>query len=296
MSKCATEFQRKVMAKTYRGKGIFKPLGTGWIDEHVASVREWIANVYFYKKGGMVIMIDAGYNYDRLAEKMCWLDIEPSSIQHILITHQDTDHVGAVERDSPGLFRQTKLYIGEIENRYLTGEAKRKVFFHLYTLPRVRIDNEKVLLRDGETFQIGGIQVEAILCPGHTRGHMVYLIDNQYLFTGDALWLGADGGYGFINGLADNIKEQSRSLAKLRDLLVERNIRPIICTGHTGWTDHFEFAFQHIDQVCNAWKKIQTPVDPTAPLDGYNEADDTEEKARVNRLPKAYEAQRGDAS
>ena len=289
MSKRATEFQRKVMAKTYRGKGIFKPLDTGWIDGRVASVREWIANVYFYKKGDTVIMIDAGYNYDPLAEKMRWLDIEPSSIQHILITHQDTDHVGAVERDSPGLFRQAKLYIGEIENQYLTGEAKRKVLFHLYPLPQVKIDNKKVLLRDGETFQIGGIQVEAILCPGHTKGHMVYLIDNQYLFTGDALWLGADGGYGFINGLADNIQEQSRSLAKLRDLLAMRNIRPIICTGHTGWTDHFEFAFRHIDQVCNAWKKGQTPIDPTAPFDGYNEADDTEEKARANRLPKAYE-------
>lgn len=289
MSKRATEFQRKIMAKTYRGKGIFKPLNTGWIDTHVASVREWIANIYFYKKGGTVIMIDAGYHYDRLAEKMRWLDLEPSSIQHILITHQDTDHVGAVERDSPGLFRQAKLYIGEIENRYLTGETKRKVLFHLYTLPQVKIDNEKILLKDGETFQIGGIQVEAILCPGHTKGHMVYLIDNQYLFTGDALWLGADGGYGFINGLADNIQGQSRSLRKLRDLLATRHIQPIICTGHTGWTDHFEFAFRHIDQVCNAWKKTQLPVDPTAPFDGYNEADDTEEKARTDRLPEAYE-------
>ena len=57
------------MSLGYRGKEIFKPLNTGWIDEHVASVREWIANVYFYKKGDTVIMIDAGYNYDRLRRK-----------------------------------------------------------------------------------------------------------------------------------------------------------------------------------------------------------------------------------
>ena len=47
-------------------------------------------------------MIDAGYNYDRLEEKMGWLGIDPKSIRSILITHQDTDHVGAVEADSPG--------------------------------------------------------------------------------------------------------------------------------------------------------------------------------------------------
>lgn len=295
MSKKATEFQRKVMSRSYRGKGIFKPLNTGWIDGHTASVREWVANIFFYKKEEQVLMIDAGYNYDRLEEKMSWLDLKPSMIQEILITHQDTDHVGAVERDSPGLFRNAKLYIGEIENQYLTKEAKRKVFFHLYTLPPVRIDNEKRLLKDGEIFQIGQIKVEAILCPGHTRGHMVYLVDDRYLFTGDALWLGADGGYGFINNLADNIREQSRSLAKLRSLLDFRGLRPIICTGHTGWTDDVEFAFRHIDQVCNAWKRVQRPIDPTAPFDGYDEADDTEEKARTGRPTKAYQIETGEA-
>ena len=97
MSKKATEFQRKAMSWMYRGKEIFKPLNTGWIDENVACVREWVANIFFYRKGDTTIMVDAGYNYDRLAEKMGWLGIDPKSIHHILITHQDTDHVGAVE-------------------------------------------------------------------------------------------------------------------------------------------------------------------------------------------------------
>ena len=120
----ATEFQKKKMSRMYRGKEIFKPLNTGWVDEHVACVREWVAHIFFYRKGGTTIMVDAGYNYDRLEEKMGWLGIDPSSIRHILITHQDTDHVGAVEADSPGLFRDATLYVGEIENRYLTGEAQ----------------------------------------------------------------------------------------------------------------------------------------------------------------------------
>ena len=102
LSKKATEFQKKEMSKMYRCKEIFKLLNTGWIDEHVACVREWVANIFFYRKGGTTIMIDAGYNYDRLAEKMGWLGIDPNSIRHILITHQDTGHVGAVEADSPG--------------------------------------------------------------------------------------------------------------------------------------------------------------------------------------------------
>ena len=171
MSKKATEFQKKEMSKMYRGKEIFKPLNTGWIDENVACVREWVANIFFYRKGDTTIMIDAGYNYDRLAEKMGWLGIDPASIRHILITHQDTDHVGAVEADSPGLFKNAKLYIGEVENRYLTGEVRRKVIYRLYKLPQVTINNEKVLLHDGEVFDIDGIKIECFLVPGHTWGH-----------------------------------------------------------------------------------------------------------------------------
>ena len=107
-----------------KGKEIFKPLNTGWIDENVACVREWVANIFFYRKGDTTIMIDAGYNYDRLAEKMSWLGIDPHSIRHILITHQDTDHVGAVEADSPGLFRDAALYIGETDRAFLLADRQ----------------------------------------------------------------------------------------------------------------------------------------------------------------------------
>ena len=286
MSKKASNFQKKVMSLGYRGKEIFKPLNTGWIDERVACVREWVANIFFYTKNGTTIMIDAGYNYDRLCEKMGWLDIDPAGIKHILITHQDTDHVGAVERDSDRLFDDATLYIGEIENRYLTGEIRRKVIFGLYKLPMVVIDNRKVLLSDGQILHIDGIKIECMLCPGHTWGHMVYLIDDEYLFTGDTVWFGADGGYSFINSLAEDNELAKKSLAVLEHKFRSRKLRPKIITGHTGWTDDLDFAFRYKDKVCNSLKK-QKPHDPKAPYDGYDETDDTEEKARNVLLGRA---------
>lgn len=279
MSKRASEFQEKTMSLIYRGKEIFKPLNTGYIDERVSCVRKFVANIFFYTRNGVTIMIDAGYNYDRLAEKMGWLGLDPAAIRHILITHQDTDHVGAVEVDSHGLFRGAKLYIGEEENRYLTGEVRRKVIFGLYKLPMVKTDNERVFLRDGQVLDIEGIKVECFLVPGHTWGHMVYLIDDAYLFTGDTLWFGPNGGRSFINMLAEDNKLAIRSLAELEAKLRSRSLRPKIITGHTGWTDSLDFAFAHRDKVCNAWVR-QKPHDPEAPYDGYDESDDTEEQAR----------------
>ena len=282
MSKKATEFQKREMSRMYRGKEIFKPLNTGWIDENVACVREWVANIFFYRKGGTVIMIDAGYNYERLAEKMAWLGIAPQSIRHILITHQDTDHVGAVEADSPGLFSHAKLYVGEVENRYLTGEVRRRVIYHMYKLPQVTINNEKVLLRDGQVLNIDGIKIECFQVPGHTWGHMVYLIDDKYLFTGDTIWFGADGGYSFISALAEDNKLAVKSLSVLEEKLRARGLRPLFITGHTGWTDNFEFAFAHKEALCSPFRK--KVHDPAAPYDAYDESDDTEENAKSGYL------------
>ena len=272
------------MSALFRGKAIFKPLNTGRIDDHVACVREWVANIFFYTKNGTTIMIDAGYNYARLKEKMGWLDIDPASIKHILITHQDTDHVGALETDSEQLFKDATVYIGEIENRYLTGEARRKVFHGAYKLPMVKTDNNRVTLRDGQVLDFDGIRVECILVPGHTWGHMVYLIDDEYLFTGDTIWFGADGGYSFLSTLAEDNKLAVQSLAKLEQNLRARN-KPIkIITGHTGWTDDLDFAFLHRTELCKPFTKKY--VDPAAPYDGYEEDDDTEENARNTLLEK----------
>ena len=227
-------------------------------------------------------MIDAGYNYDRLEEKMGWLGIDPKSIRDILITHQDTDHVGAVEADSPGLFRQARLYVGEIENRYLTGEVRRKVIYHLYKLPKVTINNEKVLLKDEQVFHIGEIEIRCFHVPGHTWGHMVYLIDGKYLFTGDTIWFGADGGYSFISALAEDNKLAVCSLAELEARLKKLGVKPLFITGHTGWTDNFDFAFAHKDRLCSPFgKRVH---DPSAPYDAYDETDDTKEKAQAGRL------------
>lgn len=290
MSKNDSNFQVKFMSFMFKGKEIFKPLNTGFIDDRVSCIREYVANIYFYTKDGHTIMIDAGYNYDRLAEKMQWLGINSKDIKEILVTHQDTDHVGAIEQGSDELFRDATIYIGNIENEYLEGRKHRKVFWGLTTLPQVIIDNPKILIEDGQIFYIGNIKIEAFLVPGHTWGHLVYLVDDCYLFTGDTLWLGADGGYAFLNTLAEDRKLQCQSLQRLKEILVKRNLQLKIITGHTGWTDDFDFAFVHIDEICNSMRRKPKVHDPKAPYDGFDESEDTEENARSGYLAQCYKA------
>lgn len=284
MSNEITQKQEKLLAQFLKGKEILKPLNTGWVDSHVCCIREYGVNLYFYTRGGRTIMIDAGYNYDRLEEKMSWLDLKPEDIQDILLTHVDGDHVGALEKDSPQLFSHARVYLGAVENRYLTGEKRRKIF-KKYTLPQVSIGNPVTLLEDEQVFRIGDIQIEALLVRGHTWGHMVYLIDNSYLFAGDAIWLGPDGGYSFVNVLAEDSHLAKCSLKVLKYRLDDRKVQPKILTAHSGWTDDLDFAFAHSQEACNGFRR-QKPHDPRAPENVLDESGDTEQAARTQKLPK----------
>ena len=168
------------MSLGYRGKEIFKPLNK----QIAIPETEGFYGVYYPNK--------------KASDKAMILMLGDSSDDRLAVSGAKWIHVGAVERDSDGLFRHATLYLSEVENRYMTGEVRRKVIFGTYKLPMVDTDNKKVLLKDGDVFQIGDIRVEAIMVPGHTWGHMVYLIDDAYLFTGDTIWFGPDGGYSFI--------------------------------------------------------------------------------------------------
>ena len=116
----------------------------------------------------------------------------------------------------------------------------------------------------------------------YRKNNMVYLIDGKYLFTGDTIWFGADGGYSFISALAEDNKLAVRSLAELEARLKKLGVKPLFITGHTGWTDNFDFAFAHKDRLCSPFgKRVH---DPSAPYDAYDETDDTKEKAQAGRL------------
>ena len=174
--------------------------------------------------------------------------------------------MGAVEADSPGLFQNAKLYIGAIENRYLTGEVRRRVIYHLYKLPQVTINNEKVLLHDGEVIDIDGIRIECFLVPGHTWGHMVYLIGRENLFTGDTLWFGADGGYSFISSLAEDNKLAVKSLAELEKNCAHvgciRFSLPVTQVGRTIWRLPLRTKMS-----CSPFKKrVHDPMRPMMPM------------------------------
>ena len=67
-------------------------------------------------------------------------------------------------------------------------------------------------LSDGDSFSFAGHEVRVLFVPGHTRGHIVYLV-NDHLFCGDTLFAAGCGR--LFEGTPE---EMQHSLARLRDL------------------------------------------------------------------------------
>ena len=60
-------------------------------------------------------------------------------------------------------------------------------------------------IKDGETLQLGSITIEAIATPGHTDSHLTYYVNNDRVFTGDALLIRGCGRTDFQSGDAGTL-------------------------------------------------------------------------------------------
>lgn len=114
---------------------------------------------------------------------LTYLQDKGLKVEWILETHAHADHLSAA-----------RYVHGKVGGRIAIGENIREVqatFKKLYNLERNFLPDGSQfdhLFRDGETFRIGGLEVKALLVPGHTPADMAYLVDDA-VFVGDTLFM-----------------------------------------------------------------------------------------------------------
>jgi sulfur dioxygenase len=79
---------------------------------------------------------------------------------------------------------------------------KKKVGSKIAAPAYDRLPCTEVGIEEGKPFQVGGITLDSLHTPGHTDGHFTYVQENR-VFTGDALLIDGCGRTDFQNGSAD---------------------------------------------------------------------------------------------
>ena len=262
-------FAIRIVPRMYRGKGVLHPAETGRLTDRVSCVREYDVNIFFIRKGKTLIAIDAGYKgHPGLLSACRKIGVDPAEVQALFLTHADPDHAGGLDIHQENHFRKAEVYLGALEENYLTNTWHRKKIGPFGLKNSVTIRKGYRLLADGEEVRIGDIKVQALLVPGHTLGHLCYRIDGDMLFTGDSIALNQEGGWCFFDLFNYDSRMNQESLAALKERVDLSGIRYVF-TSHNGFTEDAEGAFRHIGVIPNL-KEKGFRFDPTAPYDCFD--------------------------
>jgi hydroxyacylglutathione hydrolase len=129
---------------------------------------QWLSNAYLVadRSGGSAVFVDSGAPLEPLLAAVDRHEVHPTLL---LTTHAHADHVAHHD------------------------ELTKRFGLRVLASPEEEVDGAEPL-GHGEVVAAGDLRIEALRTPGHTRGMLSFVVDDQVVFTGDTLFTGSVGG------------------------------------------------------------------------------------------------------
>jgi len=166
----------------------------------VVTSRQFDQNAYVVGLPGRseVVVVDPGFDAERI---VAHLTAKSLTVAAILLTHGHVDHIAGVER-LKGFAPAAPVVIGRLDAPMLT-DANLNLSAPFGT-PVVAPAADR-LLDDNESVEFAGLALEVRHVPGHSPGHVVFVIagaggDPTVVLGGDVLFAGGVGRTDFPGG------------------------------------------------------------------------------------------------
>jgi glyoxylase-like metal-dependent hydrolase (beta-lactamase superfamily II) len=205
---------------------------------HTVVSMPFSENTYIVWQAGSTeaVVIDPGFEPGPVLEKLA---DEGLTVPLILNTHGHVDHI-AGNADLKAAFPNAPIVIGAGDADLLTDPLLNMSGLSGVPICSPRADR---LVREGEVIESAGFRFEVFDIPGHSPGHVVYLVrgDPPVVFGGDVLFRGSIGRTDFPGGDLDLLLAGVR--AKLWPLpdgtVVYPGHGPVTTVGHEKRTNPF---------------------------------------------------------
>jgi glyoxylase-like metal-dependent hydrolase (beta-lactamase superfamily II) len=124
-----------------------------------------------------------------------------------LLTHGHLDHTFSIKPLADGYGITT--YIHSEDRRFIAepaGILSPEFASHVRSMQFGEPERIE-LLRDGATLEFLGLNIRAIHAPGHTKGSLMFLVNDEVLISGDVLFAGSIGRTDLPSGSASDMRK-----------------------------------------------------------------------------------------
>jgi glyoxylase-like metal-dependent hydrolase (beta-lactamase superfamily II) len=206
------------------------------IDRVIAPYFETNCWILAVGTGNECIIVDPGMAKPNLVneieQKVSELKLKPVAV---FITHGHLDHTFSVLPLTKQVPMRT-FVTGD--DRFLLTDPMGALdrggvseqFLTAFGVEKFKEPDEIVELEDFSTFEVAGMKITSIFAPGHTKGSVIFTVDDKQLISGDVLFAGSIGRTDLPTGSASQMRKTLRDrILTLPDSL---NVLP----GHGGQT------------------------------------------------------------
>ena len=206
------------------------------IDRVIAPYFETNCWILALGTGQECIIVDPGMAkpnlVNQIEQKVSELKLKPVAV---FISHGHLDHTFSVLPLTKQVPMRT--FVTGADRFLLTdpmGALDRggvsEQFLRAFGVEKFKEPDEIVELEDFSTFEVAGMQITSIFAPGHTKGSVIFTVENKQLISGDVLFAGSIGRTDLPTGSASQMRKTLRDrILTLPDGL---NVLP----GHGGQT------------------------------------------------------------